>query len=82
MRKKNLALEAFDETLKRGTKKPYYYACNAALQAGMVHESREEWKEARSYYERCLKEKPDQYQATLHSRARARLTVLDKEKKK
>lgn len=82
MRKKNLALEAFDETLKRGAKKPYYYACNAALQAGMVHESREEWKEARSYYERCLKEKPDQYQATLHSRAKTRLMILDKEKKK
>lgn len=82
MRKKNLALEAFEETLKRGTKKPYYYVCNAALQAGMVHESREEWKEAKSYYERCLKEKPDQYQATLHSRAKIRLDALNKDKKK
>ncbi len=78
MRKKQLALEAFEETLQRGSKKPYYYACNAALQAGLVHESREEWKEARSYYERCLKEKPDQYQATLHSRAKVRLAIVDK----
>ena len=82
MRKKNLALEAFEQTLTLGSKKPYYYACNAALQAGLVHESREEWKEARAYYERCLKEKPDQYQATLHSRAKARLTALDQKKKK
>ncbi len=81
MRKKNLALEAFEETLKRGAKQPYYYVCQAALQAGMVHESREEWKEARAYYERCLKEKPDQYQAALHSRAQARLAALDKAKK-
>lgn len=81
MRKKNLALEAFEQTLKLGTKKPYYYACNAALQAGLVHESREEWKEARAFYERCLKEKPDQYQATLHSRAKARIATLNKEKK-
>ena len=82
MRKKNIALEAFEETLKRGTKKPYYYACRAALNAGLVHESREEWKEAKSYYERCLKEKPDQYQHTLHSRARTRLNALDKNNKK
>lgn len=82
MRKKELALEAFEETLTRGSKKSYYYACNAALQAGLVQESRAEWAAAKAYYERCLKEKPEQYQATLHSRAKVRLAALAKAQKR
>lgn len=78
MRKYNDALKFYDETLKKGTKKPYYYACNAALQAGIIHETREEFEEAKAYYEKCLKEKPDQYQASLHSKARERLADLKK----
>lgn len=81
MRKKEDALKAYAETIKKGTKKPYYFACNAALQSGIIHESRDEFDQAKMFYEKCLKEKPDQYQASLHSKARERLEVLKKKKK-
>lgn len=76
------ALKVYAETLKKGTKKPYYFACNAALQMGIIHESREEFETAKAFYEKCLKEKPDQYQASLHSKARERLAALKKNKNK
>lgn len=76
MRRKEEALDAFDKTIQQGTKKPYYYACNAALQAGLVCEALEDWERAQSYYQHCLKEKPDQYKASLHAKAKQRLEVL------
>lgn len=78
MRREEDALKAFERTLTKGAKKPYYYACNAALQAGLVCESQEDLKQAKAYYERCLKEKPDQYRASLHAKAKARLEILSK----
>lgn len=81
MKKNDDALKSYAETIADGTKKPYYYACNAALQAGIIHESRDEIEEAIAFYEKCLKEKPDQYQASLHSKAKQRLNALKKKKK-
>lgn len=82
MKKNDEALKNFDQTLAKGSKKPYYFACSAALQAGRIWESREEPEKAKPYYEKCLKEKPDQYQASLHSRAQNRLKVIKEAEKK
>jgi len=81
MKKNEDALKSYAETIEKGTKQPYYYACNAALQSGKIHESRDEFAEAKAFYEMCLKEKPDQYQASLHSQAKQRLNALKKKKK-
>lgn len=80
MKKNDAALKSYAETLLKGTKKPYYYACNAALQMGIIYESRDELEKAKTFYEKCLKEKPDQYQANLHSKAKQRLAALKKKK--
>lgn len=80
MKKNDDALKYYGQTIDKGTKKPYYYACNAALQAGIIHESRDEIEMAKDFYEKCLKEKPDQYQASLHSQAKQRLSALKKKK--
>jgi tetratricopeptide (TPR) repeat protein len=80
MRKNDEALINYGETIKLGTKKPYYFACNAALQAGIIWQSRGDKDKAKSFYEKCLKEKPDQYKASLHTKARVKLAELkDKE---
>ena len=76
MRKYTDALKYYNETIKKGTKKPYYFACNAALQAGIIWETKKDLEKAKQYYEKCLKEKPDQYKATLHSKARAKMAKL------
>lgn len=76
MRKYTDALKYYDEALKKGSKKPYYYACNAALQAGTICETKKDSEKAKIYYEKCLKENPDQYKATLHSKAKAKLADL------
>jgi hypothetical protein len=81
MRKNDDALKSYAKTIDKGTKKPYYYACNAALQSGKIHESRDELEQAKEFYEKCLKEKPDQYQVSLHSQAKERLEALKKKKK-
>lgn len=80
MKRYNDALQYYAETLIKGSKKPYYFACNAALQMGIIYQSREEFDKAKTFYEKCLKEKPDQYQASLHSKAKERLEVLKKKK--
>lgn len=80
MKKNDDALKSYAQTISKGTKKPYYYACNAALQSGIIHESRDEMEKAKEFYEKCLKEKPDQYQASLHSQAKERLNAFKKKK--
>ena len=82
MRKFTDALTFYAETIKKGAKKPYYFACNAALQSGIIWESKKDTEKAIEFYEICLKEKPDQYQTTLHSRARKKLNALKGKKKK
>ncbi len=78
MRKNDDALSHYAETIKKGTKKPYYFACNAALQSGIIWESRGDLEKAQDFYEQCLKEKPDQYQASLHGKARERMAEIQK----
>ncbi len=78
MRKYTDALKYYKEAYKKGTKKPYYFACNAALQAGIICEYKKDTEEAKQYYEKCLKEKPDQYKAALHSKAKSKLALLNK----
>ncbi len=81
MRKNEEALAAYTEVYEKGSKKPYYYACSAALKMGEIWEVRKEPTKAIDAYKKCLKEKPDQYKASLHAEAKANLAALDKKKK-
>ena len=66
--------------MKKGAKKPYYYACNAALQSGIIWESKKDPEKAAEFYEKCLKEKPDQFMVVLHSRAKEKLIAIKAKK--
>jgi len=50
-----------------------YFACNSALQLGQIFEEWKNYKEAKGYYNRCLNMKSDQYQSSLHQKAKAGL---------
>jgi tetratricopeptide (TPR) repeat protein len=70
------AIEAYTKTITDGENQPWYFACNAALQMGTLHEERKEYRAARAAYNRCIKIKPDEYSASLHARAKAGLNRI------
>lgn len=66
--------ESIDQYLKVinfGAKDPYYYACNAALQLGIIYEIDKQCAEAKKYYKMCLNFDPDDYANSLHTRAKS-----------
>lgn len=70
------ALRHYRMTLEKGAGSPLFYACNAALQMGIIYESQGKRAEARTAYERCLSLKPAEYRVGLHQKAKAGLSRL------
>lgn len=70
------AVRNYRSTMDRGASKPWYYACNAALQLGLLYEERQQFTQARSAYQQCLGIKPEEYRTSLHNRAKAGLNRL------
>ena len=67
------ALEAYKETIDQGKTSSYFYACNAALQCGLIFEQDQELELASMYYQKCLSMRPDNYKNSLHQKAEAGL---------
>jgi tetratricopeptide (TPR) repeat protein len=65
------AMQHYQTTIDGGSTDPWYFACNAALQLGCMHEERREWAKSRTAFQRCLKIQPKEYAASLHARAKA-----------
>lgn len=63
----------YTQTIEAGAKEPAYFACNAALQLGMLYEMRGDSAKAAAAYRRCLELKPEEYRAGLHAKAKAGL---------
>lgn len=70
------AVDFYEKTIRTGSRMPQYFACNAALQLGLLHEDRRQLAEARKSFERCLEIEPEEYGASLHARAKAGLNRL------
>ena len=67
------ALSFYQQTIDRGADNPAFYACKAALQAGLVEEQRGNKAAAQAYFERCLDLDPAEYRHGLHLLAKAGL---------
>jgi len=67
------AEQLYTQTIEKGAKDPAYFACNAALQLGILHEEQGNRSEAAAAYRRCLELKPEEYRAGLHAKAKAGL---------
>lgn len=63
----------YRQTLETGAKNPAYFACNAALQLGLLYEEQGDYAQARAAYRRCLELQPEEYRASLHTKAKAGL---------
>ena len=65
------ALRYYQQTLDQGASEPWYFACNAALQMGLVYEEKRDYSSARNAFQRCLSLKPSDYSNSLHAQAKA-----------
>ena len=70
------ALSFYERTISLGAEDDSFFACNAALQAGLIEEERGKNERAKQYFERCLSLNPDEYKAGLHLQAKAGLDRL------
>lgn len=70
------ALSLYDQTIGVGQDSEDFFACNAALQAGLIEEKRNRKLNARAYFNRCLELKPADYRTGLHQQAKAGLSRL------
>lgn len=72
------ALRHYQVALEKGTGSPLFYACNAALQMGIIYEKQNRRAKAKIAYERCLGLKPEEYRVGLHQKAKAGLSRLER----
>ncbi len=70
------ALRFYDQAIEKGRENPAFYACNAALQAGLIEERRGRSASAKTYFDTCLSLNPDEYKTGLHQQAKAGLRRL------
>ena len=53
-----------------------FYACNAALQVGIIFENQGDKIQAEQYFDQCLSMRPDKYQYSLHQKAKSGLNRI------
>lgn len=67
------AIACYQTTVQNGRNHPAFFACKAALQAGLVEEKRGNNTAAADHFRECLNIAPDEYKAGLHLLAKAGL---------
>lgn len=67
------ALKYYQLVIEKGKKNPAYYACNAALNTGLIYESQRKYDKAGQYFQLCLSMSPSEYRSGLHQKAKAGL---------
>ena len=70
------AISNYSYTITTGVDEPYFFACNAALQCGIIYEEFGEYEKARHYYSLCTSMSPTDYKTSLHQKAEAGLNRI------
>jgi hypothetical protein len=70
------ALHYYQLTIDRGVYESYYFACNAALQAGLIYEKLGLENRAVEFFNRCLSMHPAEYRTGLHQMAKSGLNRI------
>ena len=68
------AIGYYQQTIDSGASEPWYFACNAALQIGLIYEEKRDFQSARNAFQRCLNMHPSEYTNSLHAQAKAGLS--------
>ena len=77
LNKEQEARQLYQKVIEQGVDQPYYFACNAALQLGIMFENKGQNDKAMVYYKQCLGMKPDMYKTSLHLSAKAGLQRME-----
>ena len=79
------ALQKYDEakqyylySIGAGMRDNSFFACNSALQLGLISEDQEFYEDAIKYFDVCIKMKPSIYRSQLHNKAKAGLNRIKK----
>lgn len=75
------AIAYYEQLYNAGKNRPEYYACNAALQLGLIAENQFRFNTAKKWFQRCLQLSPDNYAPGIHQQAEAGLERLEEIKK-
>ncbi len=67
------ALKHYEETIRLGELKPWYFAANSALHAGMIYEEQKNCSKAKAYFEKVLKMPNEEYRQGIQAKAKAGL---------
>lgn len=70
------AIKLFKETIESGRYDKSHYACNSALQMGLIYESLNDKAAAIESYKTCLSINPADYKQSLHHRAKVGIQRL------
>ena len=70
----------FIKTLEKGSELTHYYAANAAIHLGLIHEKSKKFFEAKKYYQLSLKLPNKEYKSSLDQKAKAGLKRLEEAK--
>lgn len=71
------ALHYLNLTITTGQFEKYYFACSAALQCGIIHETLGSKAAALKFYNLCLEMIPETYSTSLHQKARMGLNRIE-----
>jgi hypothetical protein len=74
------AMVYYRQVINLGEEAPFFFACNAALQIGLIHESLHQYPSAQKAFKQCLHIYPDEYRTGLHQKAKAGLARLEEKK--
>lgn len=67
------AANLYQQTITEGEQEDYVFACNAALQLGLIYEQQNNKVQAKNYYNKCLELSPSEHAYGLHQKAKAGL---------
>lgn len=70
------AIDFYKKAIQKGQEAPQFYACNAALQAGLILETRNDTVGARKFFDLCLRIHPEEYKTELHQKAKSGMERL------
>ena len=75
--KLNDAIDFYKKTISKGSDSKKYFAGNAALKLANIYETSGNYPNSRKYYKLCLELSFDEFEKSIHQRAKAGLKRLD-----
>ena len=67
------AIGNFNMSIHLACNSASYFACNGALQIGIIYEKMNQKVNAKNYYEKCLDLSSDEYENSIHQKAKTGL---------